>query len=77
MHTVCKTGTRGVAIFDQQTCERQDLEDWWPFPHMIDSKFIQPNKPEVQNLRDEKCYNNNYEILIKRERKRARQLPGT
>ena len=43
-----KTGTPGVTIFDQQMCER----DWWLFPYLIDSKFIQPDKQEMQNLLD-------------------------
>ena len=30
-------------------------EDWWPFPHLINSKFIQPNKHELQNLLDKKA----------------------
>ena len=40
---IYKIGTHGFTIFDLDTCERWDLEVWWPCPHLIDWKFIQSN----------------------------------
>ena len=37
-----------VLLFDQWTCERQDLELLLSRPHLIDSKPVQPNKQEIQ-----------------------------
>ena len=53
---VYKKGTCGVTIFDWQSSERWDLEDWWPLPHLINSTFIQQNKHEIQNLLDTKYF---------------------
>ena len=45
-----------VLLFLTKTCERWDMESWWPSTNLLNSKFIPPSKLKIQKIHGTKKF---------------------